>query len=377
MQTSYRVNTEKAIAGLVAGTSWRSRPGMIPKNQQVTTITFTAGNATTDVTLTITDDETGQVYTVVGTGSATEATMLDNLLAASRAHAGANALFVVAEDGSAVFTMVARHAGRAYTITCTGGSTDTTAPAVATTVSSGATGLRHGIMVARGTNEGTIAEVGASTVVGDLYGATIRTDGNHFQDIPAAANDLTPVGKDLSIMEEGYVWMLVEETVARGDTLYMRRAQTSSAGILGALRKSPAGSVMTATLTPVADLLTYSLEFDYLGRHYSAVYSPTDGTTAVGDAIDGIVAALGTISGLTITDNTTNFTIATAAGTVLENLRSNGASLDADTISITISAAGTPDADAIDVSSIARVELGGTGTVAAPGLALIKLRMQP
>jgi hypothetical protein len=355
MQTNYALNYKRAIAGMAAG-KCRTRRATLPLRKETWTLVLTDSSEAGDLVITIVDDATQQSYELtVAISGATEATSLDEIVAAWRANGKFNDLFTVSDDDTLTVTAIARHAGRSYTITCDPPGSMSVTPTK--TVTAGGTGVGFGLFVAQGTSAGQYDVLGASTALSSVLGVTKRTDANHFHDIPdsASAQDLTERGRDIPVVREGEIYCVAEESMTIGDTVYIRRAQTSNAGTVGAVRKSPAGAAMTATLTPVADLLTYSLEFDYLGRHYSAVYSPTDGTTAVADAIDGIVAALGTITGLTITDNTTNFTIATAAGTVLENLRSNGASLDADTISITISAAGTADADALDASSIARV----------------------
>src|SRR5574342_410303 len=91
MQTTYPIVRARAVEGMTVGPR-RCVNRTLPWKAQQTQIRFTAGSQTDDVVLTVTDDKTAQVYTITTTGSATEATMLDNLLAGFQANAKLNSL---------------------------------------------------------------------------------------------------------------------------------------------------------------------------------------------------------------------------------------------------------------------------------------------
>src|SRR3990172_9601025 len=101
MQTSYTTAIAKAIKGLALCAARKARPLQLPQLSQILQLVITGGAGTDDVTITLTDRKTGQAYSVVATGSATEATLLANILAAVRANAKMNSLVSVAAGGTA------------------------------------------------------------------------------------------------------------------------------------------------------------------------------------------------------------------------------------------------------------------------------------
>jgi hypothetical protein len=347
-------------------------PRLLPLVAQVTTITLANDSEAGTLTIDVEDDASGQEYSVdVTISSGTEATSLDEMLEACEA-SELRKLFDFEEDGSLLFTMTAKHAGRSYTVTTTPPGSMTATVAEATASDDDPT-INFGRMVARGSDDGTIAALGASTSLSQLEGIVFRTDGNHFHslenDTPSASDELKG-GKELSVMKKGRCWVQVETDVTPASTVYVRRATTSGAGAVGRFRDEAAGSTQVSTITPVADSLIYAVEYGYAGVHYTAQYVATDGTTSVADACDGLYDALeaNNPTGVTVADATTSVTLTAAAGTQFDYVRVTGWSLDTEAASATVSTA-TADVDTINVSSICSFETSAS----AGGLALLRI----
>lgn len=377
MQTVYNVQYARGLEGF-AEQVHRSRRGLLPKLAQITTVTTANGAGSDDWVITFVDDETSQSYVLTVAGSATEATLASNAVAAFAVHDQLPLLFTAGftSVSDVVGTFTAKHSNRTYTITATGG---TGANTISITQAAGGSGINFGRFVRRDVSEAdpaSIEALDAAATLADLRGVVLRTDANSSRATETndpTAEDLAPRGKDLELLTEGLFLAKVEEAVEPGDPVHLRRALTSGAGRLGGLRASPQGAAQVSTYTPTADMTTYSLEYGYLGQHYTLTYSPTDGTTSVADACDGIVAAAnddGPPTGVAITDSTTAVTFTTAAGTKLDYLRNTGTNLDADTVT-GVAAEGAADADTIDISSIASFE----SAASADGLALVRVRM--
>lgn len=352
-----------------------ARPKQLPKLPQIGTLTLTNSSEAGDLVITIVDDETGQSYSLtVAISGATEATSLDEMVAAWRANSTFNDLASVAEDGSLVLTYTARHGGRAYTVTVDPPGSMSVTPAI--TQVAGGTGLEFGRLVARGSTDDTFAAVGATTTVDQIAGALFRTDANHFHslenDTPSAV-DRCELGWTYPLMLRGRMLVKVEEAVTPDSIPYMRRALTSGAGRLGGFRASPAGSTQAATLTPVQNMLTYGVAYGYLGQDYVATYSPTDATTTVADAVAGLEDALeqNNPTGVTVSaGGTTEATITAAAGTQFDYVRNVSWNLDTEAASVVVVVAAA-DVDAIDVSSICEFE----DSAAADGFATLRMKM--
>lgn len=373
-QFDYRTSLQNAIGGQPhGGIEPLSRPMAVPRRPQITQGVIANSEAGT-WTHTVTNSQNGLVYTLTTTVSgATEATTLDELVAAWRAHAKLNALFTIAEDGVDTWTVTTRGRDIAFTITSTppGSMTDT----ITTTQTSGGTGPQVGTFLAYGSEELQADELAATSTISDLAGFLFRTDANHFHSLEETLSDEDRAirGRTYAIAHWGMFWVQSEDALARGGSVYVRRALTSGSGTLGYVRGTPAGSAQTSTWTPVADQAQYGIEFGYLGNHYEVTLIPTDGTTTVANAIDfmvlAIAAQIGAPSGLTFTDNTTNLQIITAAGTELDYLRPGPIAADGATPTAAVSL-GTADVDTIDVSDRVFVERG----VTAAGLVLIRLK---
>lgn len=371
MQTQFTVNPGAAIAGLAIGRVY-AKPRTLPYRAQISTITIGSSEAG-DLVIDVTDDETQQTYSLTVTLSgAVEATSLDEMLAAIQANGPLNNLFSGVEDGATVLTLTARHANRSYTITTTPPGSMTAV--VATSQASGGDGIEPGLWVARGAADLQIDALTATTTLAQLEGVLRRTDANHFHALVESTTDVDRLrrGKTHSVLESGSrVWVEVEDAVTPGSTPYVRRALTSGAGTVGAMRGSAAGATQqTWTFTPTAiDLPGYGFQFEYQGVPYTALYLG-DGTTTVAVACDGLVQDLGSIAGLTITDNGTDVTIQPALGTQLENVRNLASHTDVPADSVTVAETVQEDIDTIDVSSIAVFET----SAAAGGLALLRIK---
>lgn len=388
MQTVYAMNKSVALEGMTVGPN-ECVPLTLAWLPQITQVRFTAGDETTDVTLTVVDDASQQSYSITTTGSATEATMLDNLIAGVRANGKLNSLFSATEDGVDDLVLTARHANRSYTITCTGGPSAVTAPAVSSLQSAGGSKVDLGRIVVRGSEDGTFDAIGASAVLSDIAGVVFRTDANHFHSLEsdtASAVDQLDRGKVHAVMQRGRMWVEVEEAVTPASRVYVRRALTSGAGNLGGFRDSPAGSTQVATITVVADHQVYTVSFaialagDLQPRKYSFSFGPTDGTTTTDVAIDGLEAAAagcltdnpelsGIVSASSASASAT-FTLTAAAGYEFADVSVVSFNEDTPAVSGTVSLAAA-DVDTIDISSIAQYETSAS----ANGLALLKLKM--
>ncbi len=376
MQTTYSVNPGFAVEGMRHGGARRSVPAMLAWLAQIDLLTVTAGSATDDLVITVVDDQTGQEYEATATGSATESTLLTNALAAIRA-SEINKLFSVEGevDTNILITFTARHANRTYTISATGGTNASTAPAVTSVQAAGGTGIEFGRFVARGDDPDTFRALAATDTIEDVLGVLTRTDANHFHslesDTPDAV-DRSVRGRHYPIDQEVYFWAKPETSLTTGGALYLRIAQTSSAGRVGALRSSPAGATQVATITPAENHGSYAIAYGYLGEHYKATYNPTDATTTVADACAGLEDAAdeNAPSGVTVSaGGTTAITLTAAAGTKFDYVHNVAWNLDTEAASTTVSVAAA-DVDALDISSIARIERGA----AQDGLALIRVR---
>ena len=360
MRTSYRQTPNARADGQPLGQRY-SLDYHIPELAQISTITLADGTpaAAEAWILSATDDETGQIWTLAITSGASLALSLDAAVAAVAGDGKFNDLFTATEDDATVLTLTARHVGRGYTIaldTSAGSATSTIALAQAP----GGNKLAFGRLLAR-TGERTAGQLSAASTTRDLAGVLFRTDYNHTRPFAVAdqraGSDGLERGKTVSLMRRGVVCVVPEAgavPVSVDDPVYVRRAQTASAGDLGAFRASEGGGQQSYTFTPSAvDLPAYGFEFDYGGAHYTALYLGDD-TTTVAVACDGLVQDLGSIAGLTITDGGTEVTIQTAAGTSLANVRNLASHTDVPADSVAIAESVAADVDTIDITSVAR-----------------------
>jgi len=389
MQTTYNAAHATAVEGTALACR-QSRPLTLPQLEQISLVTVTGGSETDDLVITFTDDVTSQSYTLTATGSATEATLLSNAQDAFDVHDQLPMLFDLAGEvsgGDVLLTFTAKNSNRSYSISATGG-TAVADPVVTNTQDPGGSGVEFGRFVRFGDEAGTFDALASDTAADDIAGVLFRTDGNHFRSTDggtASSTDRAERGKTYSIMEQGRCYMKAEGAIARGDKLYARRALTSSAGAVGRVRATPAGGAQASTLGPVADQPEYGVAFEILDssgvrRRFAASYTPTDGTTSVADAVDGlydaIVDQLGAADsatngfGITVTESSTLVTLTTDAGYEILSLECTtwADDTEAATVAATL---GTADADAIYVGDFATAQ----GAAADGELVIVKIHM--
>lgn len=393
MQTTYSINPDVAIKGQPVVAPRHSRPLQLAPLQQILSLSIAAGAGTDDVVLTLTDLDTDQDWTLTVTGNANEATLGAAIRAAVAADPKFNSLVTVAaateSSGSAiVHTYTARHHGRSYSLSASGGPANGSYTA-AETQAAGGSGLQFGVLVARGSADDEFTAMTASTTVRDIAGFLFRTDGNHFHDLPAdlrndpaSGVDACRPGSVYSIAEEGEFWVQVQEAVTRDSRPHVRIEGTS----VGDWGDTPAGTAQVATGTVVADHQVYQVVSTVIvnGREIPLEFSydPTDGTTTTDDVVDGLedaAAAAITAAGLTgivaasTASASATFTLTLTAGYtwgVSPYFASWGE--DTEAVAGTFDA-GTADVDMLDVSSICRY----TSSASAGGLAKVKIRVQP
>lgn len=376
MQTTFNVNRAIAQEGQTYGPR-DSNPYTFPFLAQITTVTIADGSPAAGEawTLNVRDDDSLQDFPIAFTSGASLALTLDAMLAAIQGDGKLNDLFTAVEDGATVLTMTARNANIPYTITLVPGGSATAV--VAITTAAGGAEIDVGLMVARAVARDEMRPFAAGDTADDLAGLLFRTDANHFHDLEndtAAAEDRIDRGRTMAVMEEGRFWALVAAgVVALTDPVHIRVALTGGVGRVGELLTAPAGGQQLLTATPAAvDLASpYGFDFGFRGRHFSARYAG-DGTTTVAVAVDGLVASLGTIAGLTIVDNTTDLTIQTAAGEQLDYFIESVQQNDTPAASVDLVETTAADIDSFDASAFMRWE----STAAAAGLARARMHKQ-
>lgn len=324
----------------------RSFPARLKPVAQVNTFTLSVA-AAVDVTITATDQESGQAWELT-------ATLPDNVVAN-----GIAALTTVYNLGgkfrdlfsivatSSTIAFASRNADHVFTFSLTLGA-GVTASVTETTAAS-VSALQFGRLVARGDSSYEFKQVTSSTTAKQLMGALKRTDGNHYQDIPASTDDVCEVGRKLPIVAQGTLWMQCSGAVTVGGDVYV----VVEGSDLGTLRATPTGDAHTATLTFVADRNAYGYAFNYLGKHYEVLWVPTDATNTAAAAAAAVKARhdLQAIAGTTFTDNMDGTaSLSAAAGTVLEDFKLFVGSLDANANGLTASVVSGPDPDALNVS---------------------------
>jgi hypothetical protein len=376
MITNYPQNPSARKEGQVYG-SRKSAPLTIPKLAQIAEVVLVdASPAASEAwVLTATDDETGQIWTLPITSGASLAASLDAAVAAVVGNGKFNDLFSASEDGVDTLTLTAKHVGRGYTF-----ALDTSAGSATSTITitqvAGGDKVPFARMLARSSVAGEARLLGSTDALRDLAGATVRHDFNHTRPFEPSAQragyDGLDRGKTVSLAHECRMAGLPETAPsALTDSVFVRRAQTSSAGNVGAFSAAAAGGQQSHTFTPSAvNLPGYGFEFDYAGAHYTALYLG-DGSTTVAQACDGLVQDLGSITGLTITDGATEVTIQTAAGTQLENVRNLASHTDVPVDSVAVAESVAGDLDSIDITSVARWE----SLPDAGGLCVVRLDM--
>ncbi len=381
MQTVFAVNTDIAQEGDLHGSQihHRAKPRVLPWLPQITTGTI-GDSESGDWVISIVHDITGQVFTLTVTVSGTtEATTLNELVAAWEADGKFNDLFSIVEDGATVWTATARHANVSYTVTSVppGSMTDV----ITESQGHGGAGIAFGRFVVKGTADDEMAIPAATSVLANVLGVLYRTDANHFHALDNEQPtdvDVLDRGKHQSVLESGRVWMIAEDAVTPSSSVFLRRALTSSAGTVGRVRGTAAGATAQVnTIVPTVNHQHYAFSFDFEGDQFDIAYTATDATTTVADAIDGLfdnvveqLTAAGIETIVVATESDTLLTLTVAAGRQITNLRNAAHSLDTEAVSTVTTTTVASDLDSIDISAIAEFE----STAAAGALVLLKLK---
>ena len=387
-QYTYAMQSPIGVEGQLWGEDHMSRPYELPQRAQITTFTLAdaspaAGEAWTIVA---TDVDTGQTFTLSFESDTTVALTLAALTAAASLGQFRN-LFSVTDDAATVATWTARNKGKVYSFTTTtGGGTGTNTPAVTTTaINYDAAGLPFGRAVVRGTGDKEMAEISATSVVGDIIGVLFRTDANalhSFENDSLTAVDSCERALMQRVMCKGTFLALVEEAVTPASRVWVRRALTSGAGALGRFGDTPAGTAEVATITVVADAQVYAVKASFqvngVSRELEFSFAPTDGTTTTDIAIDGLEAAAAaaiTAQGFTgliaasAASAAATMTLTTLAGTVFDYVDGTAFNEDTPAEALTVVLTST-DADKIDASAIFSYE----SSAAANELAVVRIR---
>lgn len=382
MQTTYAQVLTRAIKGMALCAPRKCRPLQLPQLPQISTLTVTAGAGTDDLVINVVDDETGLEFEVEVPGSANEATLGASLLAAVRAHPKLNILFSVANttavDASNLVTVfTARHPNREYTMSATGGPS-ATPPAFAATQAPGGSGLEFGQLVVRGSGDEEFAALSSTSTVRDIVGALVRTDANHFKDLPidSSLEDVCERGVHYPIAEEVEMWVEVSEAVTPASRPHVRIEGTS----VGDWGDTPDGTPQVLTITPVVDRSIYGFGYRFRGADgvvhtRTPIYQPTDATTAIADAVAGLedAAADDAPTGITVSAaGGATMTLTAAAGTEILDVWTQVWDLDTEAASVAVSLAAA-DVDMLDVSSIAKY----TRSAGAGELVTVSIRVQP
>jgi hypothetical protein len=384
MQTSIAQNLTKAIKGMALVAPRQCRPLQLRSLPQILSLTITAGAGTDNVALTLTDVKTGFVYPVLTvTGNANEATLGAAIRAAWAASPKHNSLFSVAatqeSSGSdLILAFTARNPNIEYTLSRVGGPDGVAATSTATeTQAEGGSGLAFGQLVAKGSGDDEFQVMSATTTVRDIAGALVRTDANHFQDIPPGAADLCPRGVHMPIAEEVEMWVQPIEAVTPASRPHVC-VEAATGRVVGDWGDTPAGTAQVLTITPAANLNIYGFAYSYrdasgVVHQRTVIYQPTDATNTAAEANAGLedAAAQDAPTGITVSAAAgATMTLTAAVGTEIFGVNTQVWGLDAEVTSVTASLS-SADVDMLDVSSIAKYTSSG----AAGELVKVKIRL--
>lgn len=376
MQTTYEMHSPIGREGQLWGSDHKSRKYKLPQRAQITELVIADASAAAgeDWTVVAIDEDTGQRFTLEFESGASVADTLAAMTAAASIGKFRD-LFTATDDSTDTATWTAKTKGKTYSFeTTTGGGSGTNTPSVTqTAIDYNGAGLPYGRAVVKTSTADEMAEIGASAAVSDICGVLYLTDANafhSFENDSLSSSDACERDSMQRALRAGEFLALVEEAVTPSDPVYVRRALTSSAGRLGGFRASPAGGAQVVTATPSAtNLAAYGFSFGWRGRHYDA-YVTGDGTTTVAQACDGLIASLGSIDGLTISDEATHVEITTAAGEELDYMIESVQVGDVPAASVDLAVDTAADVDAIDASEIFEY----MSAAAADELAVVKIK---
>jgi hypothetical protein len=367
-QLEYSDSQLRGVAGDIASLRpYIKRARVWPKKKQITTVTV-GGADDGDYTIRIVTPDGEHPLLPIDSSFTADSDSVAELATALAAKVNQGAtvpnlrsvVHAVATATEVVLTAV--HAGKTFTVSFPDNESSNLSQAATQSAAPG--DLPIGVALVD--VDGVSADLPGSTATADeLLGLLMRGRGVEYADTAPHAGAHRP-GDTLEVLTEGDVYVMPEEEVAVGDPVYVRIEGSTEQ--VGALRKSVAGTAQVNTIAPVADQLHYGFQLRHRGETYSVSYSPTDGTTAVADAIDGLydalVAAIGGATaanngiGLTITESATLLTITTDAGTAIGGLEPTHFELDSEAATV-VAVVGTADVDAIEWTRARWLSAGG------------------
>lgn len=229
MQIAYNVNNDVALEGARYGTDHDYLPLSLPWLNQITDVVLavpTIGNMTIDVT----HVKSGQTWSLtVALSSVVLATSLDEIVAAWEADGELRNLADISEDGTDTFTLDFRQGDQEYTFVFTMPGSMTATPT--NSQDSGGSGIELGRFVALSATSGEFRALTSTDVAANIAGVLPYSAGNHFrQDLngDASAVDLCDRGRTYDIARRGGFYMVAEEPLAIGDSLFVRVANAAA-----------------------------------------------------------------------------------------------------------------------------------------------------
>lgn len=171
------------------------------------------------------------------------------------------------------------------------------------------TALPFGIAVAKGASDSECLLPAAST--DKLLGLTVRD--SSIQSASVSSNGAIIADAMASVLTEGTMYVLPEQTVAKGDPVFVRYTAGAGALKVGRLRKDADGTAQVNTLTPTAVNSTiYNLAVS--GYAYAATSDGSATATEIVTAFKDLVNAQSALHGVVATGTTTLILTASVAG---------------------------------------------------------------
>lgn len=185
--------------------------------------------------------------------------------------------------------------------------------------------INAGLGVVDGATIGTTCKAPASAAeVRDKF-LGVLIDPEFHNEIGAAADYLS--GQQVSILEEGYIWVVVEAAVAIGGNVCCRHTSDGGSNtVLGKFRADsdyPAGGITLTPAAPTASVSnTYSVTlFD--GAVTEEYVFTSDATPTVAEIITGLVAKINAGTAFDAVDGTTVLTVTSVTGLLEIKVSSN------------------------------------------------------
>lgn len=363
--SSYQRTMDARIAGSPAELKTPTCRTMInPLQQQVTEFTVGGTEASDVYAITVIEPD-GTTHTTTMTRTAEDNDgIADALVANQPASLSGVGAFVKSDTNDVQF--VAERAGELYDFSVTVPSGATLAESLITNPAGTSIPLARFVVNGSGSavdGQRPCALPSASTVADDIRGIVMRPLGqfvNGESELSDAEDAVTP-GNLCDVAYDGAVNMLNGGDVAavEGDEVWVY-ISTSGGQQLGEAAAAADGTAQVSTIVPVVDQANYGFKLVVGGRTFIAQYNPSDGTTAVAVAIDGlydsIVEQLGGATsaanglGVTVTESDTELTFTTDAGVLITDLENTVWNADTEVASTVATLGAATAAHAVKLS---------------------------